>query len=183
MSMEFEAAEIKFRAPLNFLPMPLNALPKTFCLTELKKGYFPHFFNRKDTQKYVGPLPPIKDYDPDHMSTKKLQESLAWYEELKSVDNVFEFEKEIEEYCRSDVDIMRRFSLEFKKLMEETCNLNPFKHCVTIASACNRVFQPEFLEKDTISLIPPQRYQPARTYSIMALQWLTWVHPQTETAF
>ena len=58
-SMELEAAEIKFRDSLNFLPMPLKALPKTFGLTELKKGYFPHFFNRKDTQQYVGPLPPI----------------------------------------------------------------------------------------------------------------------------
>ena len=49
MSMELEAAEIKFRDSLNFLPMPLKALPKTFGLAELKKGYFPHFFNRKDT--------------------------------------------------------------------------------------------------------------------------------------
>ena len=37
MSMELEAAEIKFRDSLNFLPMPLKALPKTFGLTELKK--------------------------------------------------------------------------------------------------------------------------------------------------
>ena len=47
MSMELEAAEIKFRDSLNFLPMPLKALPKTFGPTELKKAYFPHFFNRK----------------------------------------------------------------------------------------------------------------------------------------
>ena len=46
MSMELEEAEIKFCESLNFLPMPLKALPKTFGLTELKKGYFPHFFNR-----------------------------------------------------------------------------------------------------------------------------------------
>ena len=45
MSMELEATKIKFRDSLNFLPMPLKALPKTYGLTELKKGYFPHFFN------------------------------------------------------------------------------------------------------------------------------------------
>ena len=56
MSMELEEAEIKFRDSLNFLPMPLKALPKTFGLTELKKGYFPHFFNRRENQIYVGPL-------------------------------------------------------------------------------------------------------------------------------
>ena len=32
---------------LNFLPMKLADLPKAFGLTELKKGWFPHYFNRK----------------------------------------------------------------------------------------------------------------------------------------
>ena len=61
---------------------------------------------------------------------------------------------EIEVYCRSDVDILRRCCLELKKLMKETCNLDPFRLCVTIASACNRVFRQEFLEEKAIGLIP-----------------------------
>ena len=32
---------------LNFLPMKLADLPKAFGLTELKKGWFLHYFNRK----------------------------------------------------------------------------------------------------------------------------------------
>ena len=164
MSMELTEAEIKFRDSLNFLPMPLKALPKTFGLTELKKGYFPHFFNRKENQQYVGPLPPIENYDRDGMSTKERQEFLRWYEERRNAEYVFDFEKEIEEYCRSGVDILRRCCLQLKQLMEEACNLDPFKYCVTIASACNRVFRQEFLEKDTIGLIPAQGYQPARKY-------------------
>ena len=179
MSMELEQANIKFRDSLNFLPMPLKALPKTFGLTELKKGYFPHFFNRKQNQQYVGPLPPVENYDPDGMSTKERQEFLRWYEELTNAEHVFDFEKEIEEYCRSDVDILRRCCLQFKQLMEETCNLDPFKYCVTIASACNRVFRQNFLKENTIGLIPAQGYQPARKYSVMALQWSAWVHHQT----
>ena len=63
--------------------------------------------------------------------------------------------------------------------MEEVCNLDPFKRCVTIASACNRVFRKEFLEEDTIGLIPAQGYQPARKYSVMALQWLAWFHHES----
>ena len=69
MSMELTEAEIKFRDSLNFPPMPLKALLKTFGLTELKKGYFPHFFDRKENQHYVGTLPPIENYYPDSMST------------------------------------------------------------------------------------------------------------------
>ena len=179
MSMELEEAEIKFRDSLNFLPMPLKAIPKTFDLTELKKGYFPHFFNRKQNQTYVGSLPPVEDYDPDNLSAKERKEVLAWYEELKNEEYLFDFEQEIEEYCLGDVDILRRCCLKFKQLMEETCQLDPFQYCVTIASACNRVFRHDFLEEDTIGLIPPQGYQPPRRYSVMALKWLAWVHRQT----
>jgi len=120
MSMELEEAEIKFPDSLNFLPMPLKALPKTFGLTELKKDYFPHFFNRKENQTYVGALPPVEDYDSDNLSDKERKKFLAWYEELKTEEHLFDFEEEIEEYCRSDVDILRRCCLKFKQLMEET---------------------------------------------------------------
>ena len=179
MSMDLEEAEIKFRDSLNFLRMPLKALPKTFGLIELKKSYFPHFFNRKENQSYVGPLPPIENYDPDGMTSKERQEFVRWYGELKHNDFTFDLQKDIVEYCRSDVDILRRCCLEFKQLMEEACNLDPFKHCITIASTCNRVFRQEFLEEDTIGLIPARGYQPARKHSVLALQWLSWIHHQT----
>ena len=37
-----EVLQIKFIDSLNFLSMPLSVFPKTFGLSELKKGYFPH---------------------------------------------------------------------------------------------------------------------------------------------
>jgi len=37
--------------------------------------------------------------------------------------------------------------------MEETCDLDPFRHCITIASACSQVFCQLFLEENTIGLI------------------------------
>ena len=170
--MELEEAEIKSRDSLNFLPMPLKALPKTFGLTELRKGKATSLISStgKKIKLNIGLFPPVEDYDPDSLSAKEGKEFLAWYEELKSAQHLFDFEQEIEEYCRSDVDILRRCCLKFKQLMEETCHLDPFKYCVTIASACNRVFRQEFLEKDTTGPIPPQRYQPARRYSVMALK-------------
>ena len=113
------------------------------------------------------------------MSSKERQEFLTWYNQLKNEDFLFDFEKEIEEYCRSDVDILRRCCLKFKELMETTCGLHPFKYCVTIACACNRVFRQQFLREEPIGLIPPQGYQPARKYSVMAFKWLSWVYHQT----
>ncbi len=35
---------IKIIDSINFIPMSLSKMPKIFGLSELKKGYFPHFF-------------------------------------------------------------------------------------------------------------------------------------------
>jgi hypothetical protein len=54
---------------LNFLPMPLAAMPKTFGEAEIKKGYFPHFFNKTENWNYIGPLPNPEMYGADSMKT------------------------------------------------------------------------------------------------------------------
>ena len=60
---------IRLLDSLNFLPMPLAQLPKSFGLEELKKGFFPHFFNTPDNQEDILlNLPDMKYYDPDSMS-------------------------------------------------------------------------------------------------------------------
>ena len=41
----FECGQLKFKDSMSFLNMPLENFTKTFGLTELKKGYFPHKFN------------------------------------------------------------------------------------------------------------------------------------------
>ena len=46
----FECNRLKFKDSMSFLNMPLESFTKTFGLTELKKGYFPHSFNRKENQ-------------------------------------------------------------------------------------------------------------------------------------
>ena len=50
--------DIKFIDSLNFIPMRLANFLKTFGIDEIAKGYFPHLFNRKENENYVGPIPP-----------------------------------------------------------------------------------------------------------------------------
>lgn len=45
---------IRILDSLNFLPMPLSKPPAAFELDEMKKGYFPHFFNRPENVNYIG---------------------------------------------------------------------------------------------------------------------------------
>ena len=51
-----------FLDSINHIPGRLADFPKTFGFTELKKGYFPHYFNTPENQNYVGPIPDIKYY-------------------------------------------------------------------------------------------------------------------------
>ena len=54
MLMEIPAFNVRFIDSINFVPFPLALFPKTFGLKELKKGYFPHLFNKPENQDYVG---------------------------------------------------------------------------------------------------------------------------------
>jgi len=63
--LSLEAGGVRVIDTLNFLPMPLSAFPKTFGITELKKGHFPHFFNTTENWNYEGPLPDLEFYGPE----------------------------------------------------------------------------------------------------------------------
>ena len=143
---------------LNFIPMKLAALPKTFGLTELCKGYFPHFFNVRENQDYVGPYPEPKSYGANYMSTGDRAAFLEWHETKTSSGAVFDFRKETEMYCRSDVDILRRACLQFRKLMLEAAGVDPFQY-VTIASVCMGIYKTRYgmfcvSYRDTLNVYP-----------------------------
>jgi hypothetical protein len=100
-----EIRGIKFFDSYNFLPRALAKLPTAFGLTELKKGYFPLFFNTAENQNYVGPYPAAHCYNPDDMSVSNRKAFFTWYEQQKN--NTFNFPQEFLNYCISDVDILR----------------------------------------------------------------------------
>jgi len=78
--------------------MPLSAFPKTFGLTELKKGYFPHKFNIREHQTYVGIVPALDYYMPETMSPEGKQALEKWHQEQRDKEVVFDFQKELVVY-------------------------------------------------------------------------------------
>ena len=86
--------------------MSLSKLPRAFGLTELKKGYFPHLFNGVQNQNYVGPYPDAKFYSPEFMTAENHDIFFNWYADKQ--ETIFDFKQEMLDYCRSDVDILRR---------------------------------------------------------------------------
>ena len=154
---------IRILDSLNFLPMLLAKLPKSFGLKEMKKGFFPHFYNTKENQNAVlSSLPDKKYYDPDSMSKGRREEFLDWYEQHKN--ETFDFQKEMKEYCVSDVNILLQACWKFRQMLrnqtgieEEVTDLenlmkvsilknavDPFS-LITIASVCMVIFRAKFL--------------------------------------
>ena len=190
---------IKFIDSLNFFSMPLSDFPKTFGLKlyardaagrlitdedgnyrehPLAKGFFPHLFNRLENQQYVGPLPPVEDYMPLAMSKDKKKEFDKWYKEQIRKNVIFDFRRELVEYCKLDVTILRLGCQTFQELFIRESHFNPFEH-PTIASACNRDLIENRLDPKKIASEPTYGWNGEQgNQSKEALEWLQWMDYQ-----
>ena len=173
LSMTIPMFNMKFIDSLNFIPMSLSKFPKTFGMTELCKGYFPHLFNKEENQNYIGPIPAVAYYSHNTMKPEARETFLAWHKEQVESDYIFDFKKEIVKYCRSDVDILRKCCMEFREMLREITDIDPFGKCLTIASACHEVYRTNFLKKDTIAVFQHDR-QLKMKQSNMAVKWLSY---------
>ena len=172
MFMEIPKLSIRFIDSLNFLQMPLKSFPETFGMNELKKGYFPHYFNKECNKSYVGPIPSKKHYGYNQMKTDERSKFLNWYEERVSENYVFDFKKEILEYCRSDVDILRRGIIKLREYFIQLENIDPLRY-ITIASVCMTIYRSNYMPKKTIAIVP--EYAKTDNFSRTSIMWLNYV--------
>ena len=174
LSMTIPMFNIKFIDSLNFIPMSLAKFPKTFGQDELCKGYFPHLFNKEENWNYVGPIPCQNDYNVNFMKPEERKAFIAWHKEQVENNYLFDFQKEIVKYCRSDVDIMRKCCLLFREMLRDETGIDPFGKSLTIASYCHEVYRTKFLKEDTIAVFTHDR-QLKTKQSNMAVKWLSYV--------
>ncbi len=59
-------------------------------------------------------------------------------------------------------------------MFRDVTGIDPFEKCLTIVPACNLVFQTNFLQENTIAIIPPHGYHPKDKQSLLALKWLSY---------
>ena len=166
------AANVKFLDSYHFLHMRLANFPDTFGLTEMKKGYFPHLANIDANQNYVGPYFPVEMYNPGQMSVKDREAFLEWHKQKVEFNAIFDFRREMEEYCRSDVDILRRGCACFRKQLMNISDLDPFANACTIAQACSQVWRKNHMPENSVAIIPPEGYPNQKKYSIKAVRWI-----------
>ncbi|CAH3179007.1 unnamed protein product [Porites lobata] len=169
----FECSRLKFKDSMSFLNMPLESFTKTFGLTELKKGYFPHSFNKKENQNYEGLIPDLKYYETNCMNTKKKEAVEKWHGQEVLKGESWNFKKELLEYCESDVKLLKEGCLAFAADFEKECKFNPLKENITIASACHNFWRNNQMIPYSIAVEPPHGWsgiKPAQ--SKIGFQWL-----------
>jgi hypothetical protein len=160
---------------LNFLTMPLSAIPVVFKFRETK-GYFPHFFTSPDNFDYIGPVPEPKYYDRAGMNETQAVEFDKWYAE-RLTQGPFDFKKEIKYYCAQDVFILREGCMRFRSLlMKVTKDINRKQICDpytywTLPSAGNAIYKRIFMPSGSIAAIPADGYY-KQNYSSKSLEWL-----------
>ena len=156
ISIEFK--DIRLVDSYSFIPGALATFPKTFGLKELKKGFFPHLFNKPHNFNYVGPYPAIEYYQPQFFSPSKRDEFFVWYQ--TKLNEVFDFKKKFESYCISDVELLTEGALVFRKLMIDISKKSSddkgadlFILARTLPSFCNHLYRRNFLPKNSIALL------------------------------
>ena len=171
---------IKYIDSASFIPMPLDKFPKTFGLSELKKGFFPHKFNTPENKNYVGPYPVKEYYCSEYFSNSKKEEFDKWYEQQK--DKVFDFRKEFHGYCWSDVLLLSEGCLCFiiinifnSKKNPQDPGIDPMRTSVTLPAYCNVLFRRNHMTPDTLGNIPGFGLNPHQNTSIVCQTWLNFL--------
>ena len=171
--LEVKHDRIRFIDSLSFFQMSLSAFPKTFGLTELKKGYFPHKFNIPEHQNYVDIVPALDYYMPETMSPEGKQALEKWHQEQRAQNVLCDFQKELVAYYESDVRLLKQGCLTFKRLFEAQAGFNPFDQ-ITIASACNKDLHMNRMIPNSIASEPTLGWKNRINHSNVSIEWLTW---------
>lgn len=135
--MELRIENVIFRDSLLFLPSSLANLAKSFNLS-LRKGIFPHLFNTPENIDYEGKLPDKKYFDLTFFakSSKEIDDFNKWYTDREKT--VWNFKKELIEYCRDDVKILGMIVLMFHEICVEKFQHSPWSN-VTAPSYVHKV--------------------------------------------
>ena len=171
--------KIRFIDSLNFIARSLAAMPSMFGLEdEVRKGFFPHFFNKPENMDFCGYLGelPKSMFGYDGMSETVRTEFELWYS--LNANQPFVLAEELEAYCKNDVYVLRKCCLQYReKFMQASSNngalkpIDPFQY-ITLASACMADFRCNHLTDESIPIHYPRT---PRTHSKSSILWMEYL--------
>jgi hypothetical protein len=145
---------IRFIDSLCFLMMPLQKFSATFGL-ETQKGYYPHFFNTRANENYVGDVPTKDMFGYSSMTKGAKKKFDAWYAE-RLTEGPWDNAKELLYYCRKDVELLREGCLKFRSIVMDVTDAPGVDGCVdpftytTIASCAMAYFKAFHMTEESV---------------------------------
>ena len=152
-----------------FIAMLLSRFSDTFNIRHTK-WIFPHMFNVSDNYNYVGPLPALRYYAPNGMKKLLRTQMIEWHK--SHVNDVFDFAKEIYEYCKAEVQLLKSCCIKFRNTVITDTGIDPFQSC-SITGACMNVLRTSHLKPNSIGRVPVNGYRSLRNYSNKSMKWIT----------
>ena len=86
------------------------------------------------------------------MSSSVRKGFIQWYNAKQDENYIFNFKNELREYCRSDVDILRRSMLKFRNDFIQLENIDPLQY-ITIASVCMAIYRCNYMPVNKIAVV------------------------------
>jgi G:T-mismatch repair DNA endonuclease (very short patch repair protein) len=104
------------------------------------------------------------------MSHKLKEDFDFWYNNLAE-DAVFDLKHELLEYCKSDVDILRRSCMKFREELLDLEGIDPFQY-VTIARVCMAIYRTNYLPTNTVAVVKANAKDQFSYKSLRRLKWM-----------
>ena len=169
----FKCGNVKMLDSLNFFLQPLDQLPKALGLDILlKKGDFPHLFNKQNNYNYIGKIPDLEYFGVEYLNPSKKQKIEKWHSEYINSNDNWNFKEELIKYCKNDVEILSQCIIKFRKDFRCITDLDPITRSFTLASIGLEVFKSKFLNENNVAITPVKGYSANKNHSKSADCWL-----------
>lgn len=154
----FDVGNVRFQDSLNLFMCALRKLPDTFKFSQrVKKGEFPHGFNRRENQSYQGQTPPLSAYGFERMKPGDQQTLKSFHDTIKDRTD-FDFQNEIRAYCLADVEVLLISVQEFRNAFIKVSGFDPIQNCFTLPSMSFATYRSNFLKENEIGITPITPY-------------------------
>ena len=123
LDLQYAKLDIKARDTLNFCALKLADFPKAVGLKDIaRKGEFPHHINRTENVDKIIPFAKAEEYGLDGRTAEEKEKLLLWHAvEERENSGLFDFRKQLMDYCSNDVTVTRLCGLEFRRDFIDLC--------------------------------------------------------------
>ena len=95
---------------------------------------------------------------------------------------MFDFAKEIHEYCKADVQLLKTGCIKFRHDFITDTGIHPFQSC-TIAGACMNIMRTSHLKPNSIGRVSVNGYRSLRNYSKKSMEWIRYCEKITGVSY